>query len=93
MTVLNHSEIEERIRDLDGWQFSGNSLQKEFTFNDFRSAMAIMVRISYEAEAMDHHPEWTNVYNRLAISLSTHSAGGVTDKDIELAKRIEQITS
>ena len=62
-----------------------------FEFNNFKEAFSVMTRIAFEAEAQQHHPEWTNVYNELSITLSTHDAGGVTEKDIEMAKTIEDI--
>jgi 4a-hydroxytetrahydrobiopterin dehydratase len=75
---------------LPGWVFDRDALAKEFKFGSFKEAMAFMVRVSFEAEAMDHHPEWTNVYNRVSIRLNTHDAGGkVTAKDATLANKIE----
>lgn len=76
---------------LPGWTKDGNGLVKNFKFQNFREAMSAMLSISYEAEAINHHPEWSNVYNKLSIRLSTHDAGGITEKDIELAKRIENV--
>lgn len=73
------------------WEKHENHLEKEFTFSDFREAMAAMVRISYIAEEMNHHPEWNNVYNRVTIRLTTHDAGGLTEKDHELARRIDAL--
>ena len=66
-----------------------NGIAKSFKFADFGAAFAFMTRVALEAEKADHHPEWSNVWNRVDILLSTHSAGGVTEKDIALAKRIE----
>jgi 4a-hydroxytetrahydrobiopterin dehydratase len=73
------------------WQNKNNYLEKEFTFSDFREAMAAMLRISYIAEEMNHHPEWFNVYNKLHIKLTTHDAGGITEKDHELASKIDAL--
>ncbi|MEM8596635.1 MAG: 4a-hydroxytetrahydrobiopterin dehydratase, partial [Pseudomonadota bacterium] len=64
---------------------------KTYRFSDFRAAMAWMLRAAFEAEAMDHHPEWSNVYNRVAVTLTTHDAGGLTEKDTALAQRLEAI--
>ena len=74
---------------------SADALDQDLpVFADFRAAMAFMVRVGFEADAMDHHPEWTNVYNKVAVRLNTHSAGGkVTAKDIVLAGRIEKVVS
>ncbi|MBS1947971.1 MAG: 4a-hydroxytetrahydrobiopterin dehydratase [Bacteroidetes bacterium] len=75
------------------WQQQNNSLYKKFEFKNFSEAFAFMARVAIEAEKMDHHPLWTNVYNRVEIWLSTHSAGDVvTDKDIKLAEKIDKLT-
>ena len=78
--------------NLSGWAFKRDALVKTFTFDSFREALSFMVRVGFEAEDMNHHPEWTNVYNKVVIRLNTHDAGDkVTAKDFELAKRIEKI--
>jgi 4a-hydroxytetrahydrobiopterin dehydratase len=90
---LPSAEITAALAGLPGWSLTGDALAKEFKFGSFREAMAFMVRVSYEAEAADHHPDWTNIYNRVAIRLNTHDAGGkVTAKDIALAKKIQAIS-
>ena len=90
---LTQSQITEALRALPGWTFERDALAKEFKFGTFREAMSFMVRVSFEAEAMDHHPEWTNVYNRVAVRLNTHDAGGkVTAKDVDLARKIQGIS-
>lgn len=90
---LTRKEIKLALGTLPGWKFAKNTLAKEFKFGSFREAMSFMVRAGFEAEAMDHHPDWTNVYNRVAVRLNTHDAGGrVTAKDIALAKRLQQIS-
>lgn len=92
-TPLSPAEIAEAVRGLPGWAVEGDALAKAFKFGSFREAMSFMVRVGFEAEAMDHHPEWTNVYNRVAIRLNTHDAGGkVTVKDVTLAKKIQEIS-
>lgn len=91
---LSPEEIAAALTTLPGWACERDALAKEFKFGSFREALAFMVRVGFEAEAADHHPEWTNVYNRVAIRLNTHSAGGkVTAKDVELAKAIEVVAS
>ncbi|ASP38995.1 4a-hydroxytetrahydrobiopterin dehydratase [Bacterioplanes sanyensis] len=77
-----------------GWQLSTDkqSIHKVFKFADFRDAMSFMVRVSYEAEAADHHPEWLNVYNRVETTLTTHDTGGLTQKDIDLAEAMDKIS-
>jgi 4a-hydroxytetrahydrobiopterin dehydratase len=90
---LTSDEIAAACGALPGWAFERDALAKTFTFGSFREALGFMVRVSYEAEELNHHPEWTNVYNRVAIRLNTHDAGGrVTAKDVALAKRIQKIS-
>jgi 4a-hydroxytetrahydrobiopterin dehydratase len=93
MAVLTASERSEALAGLAGWAFdeTRNGVAKSFTFADFGEAFAFMTRVALEAEKADHHPEWSNVWNRVDILLSTHSAGGVTAKDIKLAAKIEAI--
>ena len=93
MTVLTESERDEALAGLDDWAYDEgrNGIAKSFTFADFGAAFAFMTRVAMEAEKADHHPDWSNVWNRVDILLSTHSAGGVTAKDIALAARIEAI--
>jgi 4a-hydroxytetrahydrobiopterin dehydratase len=92
MQALTPSIIEEQLKEtLPGWEFKNNSISKEFTFNNFIKAFSFMTAIALESEKMDHHPDWTNGYNKVSIKLSTHSAGGVTEKDFALAKKIEKI--
>lgn len=74
------------------WKEENNQLYRKFEFNNFSEAFAFMTRVALEAEKMDHHPLWTNVWNRVEIWLSTHSAGNVvTDKDRQLAKKIDAL--
>jgi 4a-hydroxytetrahydrobiopterin dehydratase len=87
-------EREEALASLAGWTLDPqqDAIVKSFSFKDFGEAFAFMTRVALEAEKADHHPEWSNVWNRVDILLSTHSAGGLTDKDVALARRIEAIT-
>jgi 4a-hydroxytetrahydrobiopterin dehydratase len=90
---LSKPKIDSALAGLPGWTFKGNALAKSFTFGSFREAMSFLVRVSYEAEAMDHHPAWSNVYNRVVVRLNTHDAGGkVTAKDVDLARKIQAIS-
>ena len=66
-------------------------IEKSFTFTDFKEAFSVMTHIAFECERQQHHPNWENVYNSLTIKLNTHDAGGVTQKDIDLANSIEEI--
>ena|SRR6266540_4098498 len=90
---LKPTEIQLALGDLQGWSIMGDALVKTFEFGSFREALSFMVRAGFEAEALNHHPDWTNVYNRLVVRLSTHDAGDkITSKDVELAKRFEAIS-
>lgn len=74
------------------WIEESNALHKEFTFKNFSEAFAFMTRVAFLAEKADHHPEWTNAWNKVSIKLSTHSAGNkITQKDIDLAHAIDQL--
>ena len=74
------------------WEEKNNQLYKKFQFRDFSEAFAFMTRVAIEAEKMNHHPLWSNVYNTVEIWLNTHDAGNiVTEKDTQLAKRIDEI--
>ena len=90
---LTPAKIAQALAPLSGWKFADDALAKRFKFGSFREALSFMVRVGFEAEELNHHPEWTNVYNRVDVRLNTHDAGDkVTAKDIELAKRIEQVS-
>jgi len=77
-----------------GWALSadGKAIAKTFRFRGFRDAMAWMTRAAFEAEHLNHHPEWSNIYNRVEVRLTTHDTGGLTAKDIALAERMERIS-
>lgn len=91
--ALTQDELDSALSTLNGWSFANDSLTKEFTFGTFREAISFIVRMSFEAEQCNHHPELTNVYNRVSIALSTHDAGNVvTEKDVELARAIDNFT-
>jgi len=86
---LSGSELAETIRGMNGWNLKDGKLQKSFKFSNFIEAFGFMTRIALEAEKINHHPEWSNVYNSVTINLSTHDVGGITDYDIKLAKIID----
>jgi len=90
---LTEAERDEALASLAGWTLDPerDAIAKSFRFSDFGEAFAFMTRVALEAEKADHHPEWSNVWNRVDILLSTHSAGGLTAKDVALARRIEAI--
>ena len=90
---LSAQEIAARTQDLPLWKLNAqNRLESEFKFKTFPEAFSFMTRVAFEAERMDHHPDWSNSYNRVKIELTTHDAGGVTEKDVELARRISAIS-
>jgi len=91
--ILTHSELNQVIKELDGWKIVDNQLSKEFKFKGFIQAFGFMTEVAIKAETMDHHPEWSNVYNRVTINLSTHSEGGITILDKELAMKIDNINN
>ena len=93
MTLLTESERKEALADLPGWEHdaSRKAIAKSFRFGDFGEAFAFMTRVALEAEKADHHPEWSNVWNRVDILLTTHSDGGLTAKDVALARKIDEI--
>lgn len=82
----------EELMNLQGWdQVKGrDAIKKTFQFKDFNQAFAFMSRVALMAEKMDHHPEWLNVYNRVEVTLSTHDADGITERDIKLARFMDE---
>lgn len=87
---LSVTEISNALSDLEGWSLDedGKGISRSFKFKNFNAAFAFMTRGAMQAEKIDHHPEWFNVYNRVDVRLSTHDADGVTELDIELAKKM-----
>lgn len=88
---LSDQELAAALQRLPGWRSSEGKLYREFEFEDFVEAFGFMTQVALHAQAMDHHPDWSNVYNRVAISLHTHDRGGVTEWDVELAARISRL--
>jgi 4a-hydroxytetrahydrobiopterin dehydratase len=89
--VLSDGEIRIHLRDLPEWRHFANGLHKEFRFRGFRASIAFVNRMAEQASAKGHHPDIEIHFNRVIVSLSTHDAGGVTAKDIDLARAIEQV--
>ncbi len=85
---LSREEVENK---LGNWKVDSDKIEKEFSFEDFKGSMGFVNKVANEAESMNHHPEIDINFNKVEIELSTHSEGGVTDKDIELAGKIEEI--
>ncbi len=88
---LSQTDIEAALQKLSGWSIAGGKLHREYKFADFVHAFGFMAAAAVSVEAMGHHPEWCNVYNRVAIDLTTHDAGGITAKDTELAAKLEAL--
>jgi len=90
---LSMDEITQACSKLAGWSVERDALTKTFKFGSFREALSFMTRVAFEAEELNHHPEWTNVYNKVVVRLNTHDAGNkVTGKDVELATRMQKIS-
>ncbi len=89
---LSDAAIQDALDDLEGWTHEDDKLKKTFEFSDFREAISFIVRLSFYAEEMMHHPELENVYNTVDVALTTHDAGGkVTEMDVELASEIQDL--
>ncbi|MBF6600418.1 MAG: 4a-hydroxytetrahydrobiopterin dehydratase [Dehalococcoidia bacterium] len=89
MATLTTDEVDARLGEHGGWARRGDEISKQYRFDDFRRAMAFVNRVADEANALDHHPDITIQYNRVTMMLSTHSEGGVTEKDFALATKID----
>ncbi|MGB1140119.1 MAG: 4a-hydroxytetrahydrobiopterin dehydratase [Halioglobus sp.] len=92
-SLLTEQEINERLASLPGWELLDGKLYRSFKFTDFVTAFEFMSQLAPEAERMNHHPEWTNVYNRVDVSLVTHDAGGITELDFALAGVMDRLAA
>jgi 4a-hydroxytetrahydrobiopterin dehydratase len=90
---LEDDEVDRVLRTLDGWQRDGDALVRELTFPSFRDAIDFVVRVADLAEEVDHHPELTNVYDRVTVRLSSHDVGAITDRDADLARAIDGVVA
>lgn len=90
---LTTKQRETALRSLNGWVYdeAADAISHVFKFKDFSEAFGFMTRVALAADKAGHHPDWSNVYNKVTIALSTHDAGGLTDKDVALAKAIDAI--
>jgi 4a-hydroxytetrahydrobiopterin dehydratase len=88
---LTPADRDKALAGLAGWRFdaSADAITRDFKFKDFSEAFGFMTRVALLAQAADHHPDWSNSYNKVTITLSTHSAGGLTEKDVRLATQID----
>ena len=90
--TLSEKELEDSLVRLKGWSVSNGKLRKEFKFSDFKQAFGFMASVALVAESMDHHPDWSNVYNRVTIDLMTHDLGGISTFDVEFASRVDKLS-
>ena len=91
MKKLDHDEVKTKVEKLTGWSVKDAKLHREYKFADFPHAFGMMATAAPSIEKMNHHPEWSNVYNRVTVDLTTHDAGGITQKDFDLAMLLEGI--
>ena len=91
MQCLSEAEIAERLQLLSGWERQGDRIVRTFRFDDFVCAFGWMTSVAIVAERMNHHPEWRNVYGTVDVELTTHEAGGVTERDVRLAAEMDRL--
>ncbi|MCL6544643.1 MAG: 4a-hydroxytetrahydrobiopterin dehydratase [Bryobacteraceae bacterium] len=91
--ILTDSEIQAALGKLPGWSVQNGKLHRDYAFPDFVHAFGFMATAAIAIEAMNHHPEWSNVWNRVSIDLITHDSGGITAKDVELAAKLESLAA
>jgi 4a-hydroxytetrahydrobiopterin dehydratase len=89
--ILSETQIREALASLPGWALAGGKLHRDYQFADFVHAFGFMATAAIAIEARNHHPEWSNVWNRVAVDLTTHDAGGITQKDVDLARTLEAL--
>lgn len=92
-TKATSAEIDNFLQYHANWTNADGTLQRTFTFRNFREAFGFMTEVALVAERSNHHPEWGNVYNRITVQLTTHDAGGITEKDFDLANQMDSIAS
>lgn len=91
MERLSDDQISGRLNQLQGWSLKDGKLHRTFRFEDFNGAFGFMTRAALVVEQMNHHPEWSNVYNRVTIDLTTHDVGGISERDFDLATRLNHL--
>lgn len=89
--LLSSSEIETRLSDLPDWKLSDNQLVRDFEFKSFTEAFGFMAAVACVAERLFHHPDWSNVYNKVTIAITTHSEGGITELDFEFVSKVDEL--
>ncbi len=90
--LLEKSELEEAISKFPKWEYQEESLKRDFIFSDFREAFEFMVQVAEIAETLNHHPDWSNSWNKVSIAISTHSAGGLTALDLKFVEKVESLS-
>lgn len=93
MATVSRQEAEQKLKDLQGWTIDGDSIKKQYTFRDFPAAVAFVNRLVPEAESSDHHPDITINYRKVTLVYSTHSEGGLTEKDFDGASMADRVAS
>ena len=93
MALISENEARQKLLDLPGWELAGNAIQRQFTFKDFTEAIGFVVRLAFIAEAADHHPDIFINYKRVTLTYSTHSEGGLTDKDFAGAAQADAVAA
>lgn len=91
MKKYSTAEVAIRLNSLEGWKQEGDFIAKNFIFKDFIEAFGFISRVALISEQLTHHPDWSGVYNKVTLKLSTHDVGGITDKDFDFALRVEQL--
>ena len=89
---MTSEEVQERLAERDGWTLDGTAIRRQFVFDGFASAIAFIVRVGFDAEAADHHPDiLVSQYKKVTLTFTTHSAGGLTEKDFEAARKADEV--
>jgi 4a-hydroxytetrahydrobiopterin dehydratase len=91
MTTLDHDTVRRALEDLEGWRFEGDAIVREWRFDSFRAAIAFINRVAAIAEEADHHPDIWNSYATVSIRLTSHDVGGVSQRDLDAARRIDEV--
>lgn len=90
MKKLTEQEINTQLKDLKGWEYKDNAIVKNFTFPTFFEAYTLLCKAAFIAEKLNHHPDWSGVYNKVILKLNTHDVSGVTQKDMDFAGEVEK---
>jgi 4a-hydroxytetrahydrobiopterin dehydratase len=90
MTRLSHDDTETRLADIPGWGISNGALHRDLEFQNFVEAFGFMAMVALAAERLDHHPDWSNAYNRVVIDIASHAEGGITERCFDLAAAVNR---